>query len=157
MSCLTDFDSILVASPFNKMCLNYAEIIMMTLVALSVLVAMIVLISNLVLFQRLNNYRNCIKTLRVDSDLDLDSIWRGLYGSWNIHFDIKKDHSLRHKIMLRTNQMIKMTSIITIPVTILQLSMINLLSVSYSLSKKRPTSLEILNIVFYCTFLILAF
>ena len=60
MSCLTDFDSILVASPFNKMCLNYAEIIMMTLVALSVLVAMIVLISNLVLFQRLNNYRKNI-------------------------------------------------------------------------------------------------
>ena len=72
------------------MCLNYAEIIMMTLVALSVLVAMIVLISNLVLFQRLNNYRNCIKTLRVDSDLDLDLIWRGLYGSWNKHFDIEK-------------------------------------------------------------------
>ena len=65
MSCLTDFDSILVASPFNKMCLNYAEIIMMTLVALSVLVAMIVLISNLVLFQRLNNYRkNIIDFLR---------------------------------------------------------------------------------------------
>jgi len=62
MSCLTDFDSILVASPFNKMCLNYAEIIMMTLVALSVLVAMIVLISNLVLFQRLNNYRSFIET-----------------------------------------------------------------------------------------------
>ena len=155
MSCLTDFDSILVASPFNKMCLNYAEIIMMTLVALSVLVAMIVLISNLVLFQRLNNYRNFIKILRVGSNLGLEIFWMGLYGSWNTwHFDIKKDHSLRHKIMLRTNQMIKMTS--KIPVTILQLSMINLLSVSYCLSK-RPTSLEILNIVFYCTFLILAF
>ena len=151
MSCLTDFDSILVASPFNKMCLNYAEIIMMTLVALSVLVAMIVLISNLVLFQRLNNYRNFIKFLRVVSHL---GYFEEIFMVLEWHFDIKKDHLLRHKIMLKTNQMIKMTS--KIPVTILQLSMINLLSVSYCLSK-RPTSLEILNIVFYCTFLILAF
>ena len=72
------------------MCLNYAEIIMMTLVALSVLVAMIVLISNLVLFQRLNNYRNDIKTLRVDSHFGLDLIWIGLYGSCDTRFDIEK-------------------------------------------------------------------
>ena len=45
------------AQPFNKKCLNYAEIVMLTLVALATLVALIVLISNLVLHQRLNNYR----------------------------------------------------------------------------------------------------
>jgi hypothetical protein len=59
ITCVTQFnDDVIIASPFNNLCLDYAEIIMLTLVALSVLVAVIVLISNLVLFQRLNNYRS---------------------------------------------------------------------------------------------------
>ena len=46
-----------IAEPFKTTCLNYAEIVMLTLVALSVLVSIIVLISNIVLHQRLNKYR----------------------------------------------------------------------------------------------------
>ena len=64
----------------------------------------------------------------------------------------KTDHLSRHKIMQKINQIIRMTS----KITNLPLSMINILSVSYNLSK-RQTSLAIINIVFYCTFLILAF
>ena len=57
-SCVTSIgNGSYMASPFNKKCLNYAEIVMLTLVALATLVALIVLISNLVLHQRLNNYR----------------------------------------------------------------------------------------------------
>jgi len=50
------------AEPFNKTCLNYAEIVMLTLTALAVLVAVIVLISNVVLHQRLNKYRTFIES-----------------------------------------------------------------------------------------------
>lgn len=51
-----------IAEPFKTTCLNYAEIVMLTLVALSVLVSIIVLISNIVLHQRLNKYRTFIES-----------------------------------------------------------------------------------------------